>query len=274
MNCDARSTSVDLSLVYQPKFDLRDGDIVGVEALVRWPHRDRGLLGPDHFLPLVREHGLMRAVTQLVLEKALDEVAGWHAQGFDVPVAVNIFAPSLGDLELPRQIARALSERNLRPEALTVEITEDLLLDNLDRTRTVLNRLRENGVRIAIDDFGSGYSALWYLRELPVDEVKLDRQFIAPVLVDPRAAAIVRAVIDLAHVAGGDDCRGGCRRRPDGDQTARVRLRGRAGVSTTVRQWPPRRCSRCSRRAVATAVARHLPQPCSRRGVATVQIIC
>jgi EAL domain-containing protein (putative c-di-GMP-specific phosphodiesterase class I) len=135
-----------------------------------------------------------------VLAQALDDVAEWHAHGFVVPVSVNIFAPSLGDLELPRQIARALSERNLRPDALTVEITEDLLLDNLDRTRTVLNRLRENGVRISIDDFGSGYSALWYLRDLPVDEVKLDRQFIAPILVDPRAAAIVRAVIDLADV--------------------------------------------------------------------------
>jgi len=193
---------LDLSLVYQPKFGLRDCDIVGVEALVRWPHRDRGLLGPDHFLPLVREHGLMRSVTELVLAQALDDVSGWHARGFDVPVAVNIFAPSLGDLELPRQIARALAERNLRSDTLTVEITEDLLLDNLDRTRTVLNRLRENGVRVAIDDFGSGYSALWYLRELPVDEVKLDRQFIAPILVDPRAAAIVRAVIDLARALG------------------------------------------------------------------------
>ena len=110
---------VDLSLVYQPKFDLREGDIVGVEALVRWPHRDRGLLGPDHFLPLVREHGLMGSVTQLVLAQALDDVAGWHAQGFTVPVAVNVFAPSLGDLDLPGQIERALSERNLRPEGLT-----------------------------------------------------------------------------------------------------------------------------------------------------------
>ena len=193
---------VDLTLVYQPKFSLRDKNIVGVEALVRWPHRDRGLLGPEHFLPLVREHGLMRSVTELVLAQALDDVAEWYVHGFSVPVAVNIFAPSLGDLELPRQIARALSERNLRPDALTVEITEDLLLDNLERTRTVLNQLRDNGVRIAIDDFGSAYSALWYLRDLPVDEVKLDRQFIAPVLADPRAAAIVRAVIDLAHVLG------------------------------------------------------------------------
>jgi diguanylate cyclase len=193
---------VDLSVVYQPKFDLLDDEIVGVEALVRWPHRDRGLLGPDHFLPLVREHGLMGAVTELVVAQALDDVAEWHARGLTLPVAVNIFAPSLGDLDLPRQIVEALSARNLPSDSLTVEITEDLLLDNLDRTRMVLNRLRDNGIRIAIDDFGSGYSALWYLRELPVDEVKLDRQFIAPILVDPRAAAIVRAVIDLAHVLG------------------------------------------------------------------------
>jgi diguanylate cyclase (GGDEF)-like protein len=192
----------DLSLAYQPKFNLSDGDIVGVEALVRWPHRDRGVLGPDHFLPLVREHGLMGAVTQLVLEKALDDVAGWQAEDFTVPVAVNVFAPSLGDLDLPGQIERALFERNLRPEGLTIEITEDLLLDNLIRARAVLNRLREKGVRIALDDFGSGYSALWYLRELRVDEVKLDRQFIAPILVDPRAATIVRAVIDLSHALG------------------------------------------------------------------------
>src|SRR6201999_4255239 len=137
-------------------------DIVGVEALVRWPHRERGLLDPDHFLPLVREHGLMRSVTQLVLAKALDDVAAWRAEGFAVPVAVNIFAPSVGDLELPRHIEGALSGRRLRSDMLTVEITEDLLLDNLDRTRTVLDRLRDKGVRVAIDDFGSGYSALWY----------------------------------------------------------------------------------------------------------------
>jgi diguanylate cyclase (GGDEF)-like protein len=193
---------VGLSLVYQPKFDLRDDEIVGVEALVRWLHPERGLLGPDHFLPLVREHGLTRSVTELVLTLALDDAAHWHSRGVGVAIAVNVFAPSLGDLDLPNQIMRALADRNLSSDALTVEITEDLLLDNLDRTRTVLDRLRGHGIRVALDDFGSGYSALRYLRDLPIDEVKLDRHFIAPILVDPRAAAIVRAVIDLAHVLG------------------------------------------------------------------------
>jgi diguanylate cyclase (GGDEF)-like protein len=191
-----------LSLVYQPKFDLRNDQIVGVEALVRWPHPERGLLGPDHFLPLVRQHGLMRSLTEFVLAQALDDAAHWYSRGVGVPIAVNVFAPALGDLDLPNQIMRALADRNLAPAALTVEITEDLLLQNMLRTRTVLHKLRELGIRIAIDDFGSGYSALSYLCELPIDEVKLDRQFIAPIVVDPRAAAVVRAVVDLAHVLG------------------------------------------------------------------------
>ncbi|HEX7427122.1 MAG TPA: EAL domain-containing protein [Mycobacterium sp.] len=192
----------DLTVFYQPKFDLRSGDVVGVEALVRWPHPKRGLLDPDHFLPLVRKRGLMRAVTDIVLTQALDDAAEWQAMGIGVPIAVNVFAPSLGDLDLPTHIASALAVRELSPEDLTIEITEDFLLDNIDRTRTVLERLRQRGIRIAIDDFGSGYSALWYLRELAIDEVKLDRQFIAPILVDARAAAVVRGVVDLAHVLG------------------------------------------------------------------------
>jgi diguanylate cyclase (GGDEF)-like protein len=192
-------SNVDLTLVYQPKFELRSGEIVGVEALLRWPHPERGLLGPDQFLPLVRKHGLMHSVTDLVLARALDDAAVWYSKGVGVPVAVNLFAPSLADLNLPRRMVQALEERGLSSNALTVEITEYLLLDNMNRARTVLTRLRECGIRVAIDDFGRGYSALWYLRELPIDEVKLDKGFIAPILVDRKAAAIVRAVINLAH---------------------------------------------------------------------------
>ena len=194
--------NLNLSLVYQPKFDLRDDKIVGVEALVRWPHPERGLLGPDHFLPMVREHGLMGSVTDLVFAQALDDAAYWQSRGMRIPLAINVFAPSLGDLGLPSRIVRLLNDRGLSADALTIEITEDLLLDNIDRTRIVLDNLRGHGMRVAIDDFGSGYSALRYLRDLPIDEVKLDRQFIGPILVNERAAAIVEAVIDLAHVLG------------------------------------------------------------------------
>lgn len=192
----------ELTLAYQPKFNLSDESIAGVEALVRWPHPERGLLAPDQFLQLVRDHGLMRPITELVLAKALDQIAEWRDLGLLVPVAVNVFAPSLNDLELPESVERALQERGLPGEVLTVEITEDLLLDNHERAREVIDLLRARGVRVAIDDFGSGYSALSYLRELHVDELKLDRAFVTAVLDDRRAAAIVRAVIDLAHEIG------------------------------------------------------------------------
>ena len=192
----------ELTMFFQPKVDIRGGAIVGVEALIRWPHPQRGLLEPDRFLPLVRQHGLMRSMTAVVLELALDEAAEWYRRGVGVPVAVNVFAPAISDPALPDQILGALQARGLSPQALTVEITEDLLLDDMDRTRSVLDTLRSNGIRVAIDDFGSGYSALWYLREFPVDEIKLDKEFVAPVLTQPASAAIVRSVVTLAHALG------------------------------------------------------------------------
>lgn len=190
----------ELTLVYQPKFDLRSTALVGVEGLLRWPQPEGDALAPEEFLPLVRRHGLMGSVTQLVITRALDDALAWHRAGVDVPIAVNVFAPSIANAGLPAIIAKELSDRGLRPEALEVEITEDLFLDSTERTRAVLEQLRHNGIRIAIDDFGSGYSALSYLRDLPIDEVKLDRSFVAPILADARAAAVVRAVVDLAHV--------------------------------------------------------------------------
>lgn len=192
----------DLTLVYQPKVAARTGDVVGVEALLRWPHPERGLLSPEDFLPMVRQHGLMGMVTDLVLDIALSDAARWRAAGLNTPVAVNLFAPQLGDLDLPRRVSRALDERGLGSSALTIEITEDLLLEGTDSARTVLAELRRLGIRIAIDDFGSGYSALSYLSDLPIDEVKLDADFIAPALHDRRAATVVGAVIDVAQQLG------------------------------------------------------------------------
>jgi diguanylate cyclase len=188
-----------LTVLYQPKVDLRSADVVGAEALVRWPHPIFGLVRPEQFLPLVRQHGLMRTVTDLVLDQALSDAAQWQLRGVDVPVAVNLFPPLVGDVSLPSRIFDALERHDLPGHSLIVEITEDLLLDNIDRTRIVLEALRERSIQIALDDFGSGYSALTYLRKLPIDEVKVDQDLIGHVLTDPRADAIVRAVIDLAH---------------------------------------------------------------------------
>lgn len=192
----------ELVLVYQPKFDLNTLAVVGVEALVRWPHPDRGLLEPNDFLPLVRRYGLMGSVNKLVVNRALDDTRQWRSASLQVPVAVNIFAPSMTDLELPGMIATALADRKLRAADLTVEITEDLFLDDMQRAKTVLRQLQTLGIRVSIDDFGSGYSALSYMRELTVDEVKLDRQFVAPILTDTRAAAVARAVLNLADELG------------------------------------------------------------------------
>jgi diguanylate cyclase (GGDEF)-like protein len=192
----------ELTLAYQPMFDAHTHAVVAVEALLRWPHPHRGLLSPKDFLPLVRRHLLMGGITDFVIERALDDAKRWHTAGLDVPVAVNLFAPLLSNLNLPDRIGRALADRGLATSALTVEITEDLFVDDMERTQKVLNELSDRGIKTAIDDFGTGYSALSYLTDLPVDQVKLDRSFVARILADRRAAMVVGVVVDLAHRLG------------------------------------------------------------------------
>lgn len=191
-----------LTLLYQPKFGMTTGAVSGVEALVRWQHPRFGVLEPAQFLPLVREHGLMHALTDLVLSRAVADAAAWHEADAAIPVAINLAAPSLDKDALPDRIMSVLNAYAMSPSLLTIEITEDLVVADLARARTVLDRLRENGIRVAIDDFGSGYATLTYLRELPVDEVKLGREFIAPILHDDRAAIITHSVIELASAFG------------------------------------------------------------------------
>lgn len=191
-----------LAVVYQPKYDTRTGALVGVEALLRWPHPTCGLLTPAYFLPLVRRHGLMREVTDFVVNTALDDAQRWHAAGAELPVAVNFFPVSLAVTEMPSWLSNALSARGLSASFFTVEITEDMILSDLASTRKVLNQLRDSGMRVAIDDFGSGFSALSYLGSLAIDEIKLDRAFVAPINHDARAASVVRAVIALSHELG------------------------------------------------------------------------
>lgn len=189
-----------LTLVYQPKFDLNSGARVGVEALLRWPHPELGLLTPDQFLPLVRHHGLIEPVTDFVVETALDDARRWRSAGVDVPVAINVFPPSLAGIV--DRLDRALSSRGLSGSDLTIEITEDFLVDDIERIRRILSELRGRGIRIAIDDFGTGYSALQYLCDLPADEIKLDHSLISPLPEGGSAAAVARAIIDLAHALG------------------------------------------------------------------------
>jgi diguanylate cyclase len=195
-------TSDQLVVHYQPKIDLDTGDVHGVEALVRWDHPTRGLLYPDGFLDLIEEAGLMRTLTRVVLQIALDQAAAWQAAGQPLTVSVNLSASSLVDTDLPDEVAAMQAARDLPPGALQLEITEDFLMADRDRARKILTRLRRHGVQISIDDFGTGYSSLAYLRDLPVDELKLDRSFVFPMADDARAAALVASTIALAHSLG------------------------------------------------------------------------
>jgi diguanylate cyclase (GGDEF)-like protein len=191
-----------LVLHFQPKIDLRTGVVDSVEALVRWDHPTRGLLYPGSFLELVEDSGLMHTLTLTVLGQALDQSAGWHAQGTPMGVSVNVPAASLLDEDFPAYVAGQLALRKLPPQSLQLEITEQTLMADRGRARDVLTVLRELGVQIAVDDFGTGYSSLAYLRELPIDELKLDRSFVFPMAGDARAAALVESTINLAHSLG------------------------------------------------------------------------
>jgi diguanylate cyclase (GGDEF)-like protein len=191
-----------LVLHYQQKFDLRTGKVDGVEALVRWNHPERGLLSPDKFIPSAERYGLMRNLTTAVLALALDQARAWRDSGFPTPVAVNVSASNLADPELPAQIEAMLDSRDLEGNALVVEVTETTLMNDTARALWVLHGLRALNVRISIDDYGTGYSSLARLRDLPINELKLDRSFVAALSSDTRTAAIVESTIQLAHSLG------------------------------------------------------------------------
>jgi len=191
-----------LAVHYQPKVDARTRAVSGVEALVRWDHPTRGLLLPEAFLRQAEDAGLMRELTDGVLGQSLDQVRRWWDNGRELSVAVNLSASSLVDAELPQRVQAALLDRLLPAAALQLEITEGLFMGDQVRACSVLGELRQLGVRIAVDDFGTGYSSLGYLRDLPIDELKLDRSFVEPMTGDVRAAAIVRSTIELAHTLG------------------------------------------------------------------------
>ena len=190
-----------LAVHLQPQVDLGEGRVVGVEALVRWHHPTRGLLSPAALLPAAEQAGLLRPLADAVLELSLAAVARWWPDR-RVPVSVNLSAADVTDLDLPAKVARALARHGLPAAALTLELVEDTLMADPERGRQVLAELRRLGVRTSIDDYGTGYSSLAYLRHLPADELKLDRSLTQDVGRDPRAAAIVRHTVALAHDLG------------------------------------------------------------------------
>ncbi|MDX6254048.1 MAG: diguanylate cyclase [Frankiales bacterium] len=191
-----------LVLHYQPQVSLRTGRTTGVEALVRWNHPERGLLYPDMFIPEAERYGVMRSLTTAVLALGLDQARVWRDAGTPVPVAVNVSAANLADPDLPNQIAAMLAVRGLDGTSLVIEVTETILMNDTTRALAVLNGLCALNIRISIDDYGTGYSSLARLRDLPIHELKLDRSFVADLHYGSRTAAIVESTVQLAHSLG------------------------------------------------------------------------
>ncbi len=192
----------EIELEYQPKFPLRGGRPGGVEALARWQHPALGRIGPDGFIPLAEQAGLINALTEVVLRDAIRQCGRWRAEGLALRVAVNVSPRSLVDRDLPRLIARLLAAADVPPQSLQLEITESRAMPSGHGPLAVLDELRTMGVSVAIDDFGTGYSSLVQLQKLPVDEIKIDRSFVANMAESASDAAIVRSTIDLARNLG------------------------------------------------------------------------
>ncbi|MGA9284579.1 MAG: EAL domain-containing protein [Solirubrobacteraceae bacterium] len=186
-------------LFYQPKIDLSTSRVVGVEALLRWRHPQRGMLAPLEFMPLIEQTALIGSVTKYVIDQALIQHAAWRQAGLDLGMSVNLSAFNLSDPSLPAHVESLLKAHSTPANALTVEVTESAAMADVDKALRVLHALRKLGVGISIDDFGSGHASIAYLTRLPATELKIDRSLITHICENPRDEAIARTTIDLAR---------------------------------------------------------------------------
>jgi diguanylate cyclase (GGDEF)-like protein len=192
----------ELIVHYQPKVSLQGGAPLAVEALVRWNHPQLGCIGPDGFIPLAEQTGIIKPLTERVLEASLEQSSRWRRAGLEVTVSVNVSTRSLLDHDLAVVIGALLARLDLHASALQLEITESRIVADLPRARAALDELRAMGVMIAIDDFGTGYSSLTQLQQLPVDEIKIDRSFVTRMETDRQDAVLVHSIIDLGRNLG------------------------------------------------------------------------
>jgi diguanylate cyclase (GGDEF)-like protein/PAS domain S-box-containing protein len=192
----------DWVLHYQPILALSRGDVVGVEALLRWNDGARGLIAPGDFIPLAEEMGLIETIGEWILDELCRQTTMWRQGGLDLEVSFNLSARQLWHPDLIQTVLSHLDRTALDPHRLVIEITESAAMTDPDRTQQILDSLRRRGVRFAIDDFGTGYSSLSRLKDLPVDVLKIDQSFIREIPGSPPAEAVVRAIIQLAHILG------------------------------------------------------------------------
>ncbi|HEX8955460.1 MAG TPA: EAL domain-containing protein, partial [Burkholderiaceae bacterium] len=187
-------------LHYQPQVDLNTGRVLGVEALLRWQHRELGLVPPGRFIALAEETGLIVPIGAWVLHTACRQVKQWQGEGLGpLRVAVNLSARQFGQKDLVESVAETLLETGLDPACLEIELTESLVMTDVERAIGVLRNLKSLGVKLSIDDFGTGYSSLSYLKRFPIDVLKIDQSFVRDIALDPEDAAIAAAIISLAH---------------------------------------------------------------------------
>jgi len=192
----------ELLLHYQPQCEARSGLVVGMEALVRWQHPTRGLLYPDDFVPVAEQTGLIAPMTLVVLNEAAAQLRRWLDAGLRLSLSVNLSVRHLTDLSLPDQVDQILRSHRVPAELMTLEVTESTIMNDPTRAVTVLSMLRALGVKLAVDDYGTGYSSLAYLKRLAVDELKIDKSFIIGMLAEDESAVIVRSTIELGHNLG------------------------------------------------------------------------
>jgi EAL domain-containing protein (putative c-di-GMP-specific phosphodiesterase class I) len=192
----------ELQLYYQPQLNVRSGTINSVEALARWIHPEHGFIPPDTFIAIAEQTGLIQPLTDWVLRTAVEQCSRWLKMGIHITVSVNLSARNLHDENLGSQVSNLLNYWSIDPGQLCLEITETSMMNDPEHARKLLEGLDNLGVRISIDDFGTGYSSLAYLKQLPVDELKVDKSFVLNMSNDESDASIVRATVGLAHDLG------------------------------------------------------------------------
>ena len=195
-------TEHQFSLHYQPKVDLRNSQLVGVEALIRWNHPDRGMIPPVEFILFAEQTGMIRQISRWVIEEAIRQCGIWLASGITLGVSINVSSRDLLDRELPQFLAAALRKHAVAAELITIEVTESALMEDPNRAQETVRALKEQGLRLAIDDYGAGYSSLAYIQRLQCDELKVDRAFVTHAAEQAKDAAIVRSTIELSHSLG------------------------------------------------------------------------
>lgn len=191
-----------LFLHYQPKVNLQSGELAGLEALVRWNHPRNGILPPEQFIPFAEQEGLIGPVTRQVFASAIRQCATWQREHCLVPVSINLSALDLNDASLPDYVENLLLEQGLCGSFLEIEITESKAIDDWSRCANLLQRFSALGISVAIDDFGTGYASWSYLKELPVDVIKIDKSFVMDMAGDHTNVVIVQSIVNLAHQLG------------------------------------------------------------------------